>query len=223
MGGTGTAEPDGDVVVGADGVARCWWAAATPQLARYHDTEWGRGPHDEPGLFERLCLEAFQAGLSWRLVLERRAALRTALDGFEPARLAARDPADVDVLLAAPGMIRNRAKVTAVLANARVLVRLHADGTGLGPLTEEVLAAVPPPPRPAPVRRTDVPAATATSAALARRLRDAGWRFVGPTTAYAYLQAGGWVDDHLAACAARRAPSEPPGARAPRGPRGPHR
>lgn len=192
-----------DLVTGSDGLARCWWAAATPELARYHDDEWARGPRDEDGLFERLCLEAFQAGLSWRLVLERRAALRAALDDFRPTALAERDPSDVERLLDAPGMIRNRAKVGAVLSNARVLVRLHAAGSGLGALTEAVRAAVPSPARRPPVRRDDVPAATPTSAALTRRLRSEGWRFVGPTTAYAYLQAAGWVDDHLLGCHAR--------------------
>lgn len=199
-------DPDGaaDVVVGPDGAARCWWAAATPQLARYHDDEWARGPRDEHGLFERLCLEAFQAGLSWRLVLERRAALRAALDHFRPDLLADRDASDVERLLEAPGMIRNRAKVAAVLTNARVLRRLHAAGGGLGPLTEEVLAVAPAPERRPPARRDDVPASTPASEVLARRLRAEGWRFVGPTTAYAYLQAAGWVDDHLVGCHARR-------------------
>jgi len=197
-----------DLRIGVDGRARCWWAADSPMLERYHDAEWGRGPRDEQGLFERLCLEAFQTGLSWRIVLERREALRTALAGFDPQALAARDPEDpvcVRAHLDAPGMIRNRAKVVAILANARVLLGLHADGTGLRALSEASLRAHPPS-RQAPRTRTDVPSSSAASTALARRLREVGWRFVGPTTAHAYLQAVGWVDDHLEGCHARRHP-----------------
>lgn len=195
-----------DLVTGADGARRCWWAAATPELERYHDVEWGRGGRDERDLFERLSLEAFQAGLSWRIVLERRPALRAAFADFEPAAVATLGPGAADRILATPGTIRNRAKVTAVLANARVLVDLHASGSGLGRLTEAVLAERPLPSGPPPRRRDDVPASTPTSALLATRLRASGWRFVGPTTAYAYLQATGWVDDHLKGCHARRRP-----------------
>ena len=194
-----------DLVVGADGRARCWWAAATPQLERYHDEEWGHGPRDERGLFERLSLEAFQAGLSWRIVLERRDALRSALDGFDPVTLATRGPDDdahLATVLAAPGMIRNRAKVVAVLANARTLRTLHAEGSGLGVLTDAALR-LHPPAATAPRARGEVPSSSPASEELARRLRDAGWRFVGPTTAHAYLQACGWVDDHLVGCHAR--------------------
>jgi len=201
-----TREAPTDLVTGADGVRRCWWAGATPELERYHDTEWGRGGRDERGLFERLSLEAFQAGLSWRIVLERRPALRAAFADFEPAALATLGPEAVEGILAMPGIIRNRAKVTAVLANARVLVDLHVRGSGLGPLTEAVLAERPLPSGPPPRRRDDVPASTPTSTLLATRLRASGWRFVGPTTAYAYLQATGWVDDHLEGCHARRRP-----------------
>lgn len=202
----GTSKAISDLAVGADGRARCWWAADTPELARYHDDEWGRGPRDEQGLFERLCLEAFQAGLSWRLVLERRDALRAAFEGFDPAVLAARPVGEDEValVLTAPGMIRNRAKVAAVLANARVLHRLHRAGSGLHELTEDAVRAHPEVGR-APRRRADVLARSPVSTALAAVLRGVGWRFVGPTTAHAYLQASGWVDDHLVGCHARRA------------------
>jgi DNA-3-methyladenine glycosylase I len=189
-----------DLVRGADGRARCWWVADHALLGAYHDREWGRGPRDETGLFERLSLEAFQAGLSWRLVLERRDALREAFGGFEPQALARLGDHDVDRLLARPGMIRNRAKVAAVVANARILTDLHATGSGLAAITAEVIRSVPTPVRARPGRREDVPSSTATSAALARRLRADGWRFVGPVTAYAYLQAAGWIDDHLRGC-----------------------
>jgi len=188
-----------DLAVGSDGRARCWWATGT-LLERYHDDEWGRGPRHETGLFERLSLEAFQAGLSWRIVLERREALRSAFEGFVPSSVARLNDDDVDRLLSHPGMIRNRAKVVAVVHNARILVALHDSGGGLGALTEDALAAVPIAAAARPRRRTEVPASTPTSVALAHLLRRAGWCFVGPVTAHAYLQAAGWVDDHLVGC-----------------------
>jgi DNA-3-methyladenine glycosylase I len=196
---------DADLIVGPDGLARCWWAAASSLMAGYHDDEWGRGPRDERSLYERLSLEAFQAGLSWRIILERREQLRRAFAGFEPGAVAAYDEDDVVRVLSTPGTIRNLAKVRAVVTNAEVLLRLHREGSGLGAITTEVLAEVGSQPAGAPVRRSDVPAHTPTSVALARRLKACGWRFVGPTTAYAYLQAAGWVDDHLIGCHARGA------------------
>lgn len=195
------------LAAGSDGTLRCWWAVSGPTMERYHDEEWGRGPRDEQGLFERLSLEAFQAGLSWRIVLERREALRTAFVGFDPEAVAAFTSSDVVETLTREGMIRNRAKVEAVVANARLLVELREFGIGLGTLTEEVVAAHPPSGRP-PRSRQEVPATSTTSIALARRLRDLGWRFVGPTTAHAYLQAVGWVDDHVVGCVARRGPGD---------------
>jgi DNA-3-methyladenine glycosylase I len=205
--GTGAAP---DLVRGADGRARCWWAGDDDILTAYHDREWGRGPRDETSLFERLSLEAFQAGLSWRLVLQRREELRRAFADFEPAALGRLTDDDIGRILTLPGVIRNRAKVAAVVANARVLTRLHASGSGLAALTAEVMDDVPIVVAPRPRRRADVPSSTVTSIALARRLRATGWRFVGPVTAYAYLQAAGWVDDHLAGCHAQR--SDGPGA-----------
>ncbi len=196
------AEPD--LVRGEDGALRCWWAAGTPELERYHDEEWGQGARDDQALFERLSLEAFQAGLSWRIVLERRTALREAFAHFEPERLARFDETDVARLLGDPRIIRNGAKVRAVIANARLLTRLHAEGFSLLQVTEEAIRRAPDSRRSAPGRRAEVPATTPTSERLARDLRRLGWRFVGPTTAYAYLQATGWVDDHLIGCVARR-------------------
>jgi DNA-3-methyladenine glycosylase I len=200
-----------DLVVGPDGLARCWWAGTGALMASYHDHEWGRGPRDERSLYERLSLEAFQAGLSWRVVLERREQLRKAFAGFDPIAVATFTDEDVRRVLATPGTIRNLAKVRAIVSNAQLLLRLHAEGSGLGALTEEVLAAevlAAAELRSAavPTSRSDVPAHTPTSVALARRLRAIGWRFVGPTTAYAYLQAVGWVDDHLAGCHVRETP-----------------
>jgi len=201
----GTDEEASDLLVGPDGLARCWWSGASGLMTAYHDREWGRGPRDERSLYERLSLEAFQAGLSWRIVLERREQLRAAFAGFEPAAVAAFTEEDIVRALSSPGTIRNLAKVRAVVTNAAVLLRLHDEGSGLGAITTEVLAAVGPGPGSAPARRHDVPAHTPTSVALSRRLKSLGWRFVGPTTAYAYLQAAGWVDDHLIGCHARGA------------------
>lgn len=189
-----------DLARGPDGRDRCWWAGAQPELERYHDLEWGRGPRHETGLFERLSLEAFQAGLSWWLVLQRREALRQAFIGFDPPAVARLTDADVDRLMASPGVIRNRAKLEAIVHNARVLITLHDTGSGLRGLTEAVMDAVPPQTTAQPRGRVDVPSSTPTSDALARRLRGIGWRFIGPVTAYAYLQAAGWVDDHLTGC-----------------------
>lgn len=201
---------DGDLLRGTDDRLRCWWTAGDEVLERYHDLEWGKGPRDETGLFERLSLEAFQAGLSWRLVLQRREALRSAFLAFDPPSVAGFSEQDVDRVLALPGVIRNRAKIAAITHNARVLVGLHRAGTGLRSLTEEIVAAEPLGRVARPRRREEVPSSTPISVALSRRLRSEGWRFVGPVTAYAYLQAAGWVDDHLVGCHALRSPSPTP-------------
>ena len=203
--GAGTAtDADSDLIRGEDGALRCWWAAGTAELARYHDTEWGRGDRDETALFERLSLEAFQAGLSWRIVLERRQALRTAFADFVPHRVAALSQAHVEAMTQDARLIRNRAKIDAVVSNARLLGQLHERGILLRDVTDDAIARAPAAQRPPALRhRTDVPATSPASVLLARELRLLGWRFVGPTTAYAYLQAAGWVDDHLLGCVAR--------------------
>jgi DNA-3-methyladenine glycosylase I len=179
-----------------DGRPRCWWAVSTPEYVRYHDEEWGRPEHRDRALFEKLCLEAFQSGLSWLTILRKRDAFRAAFAGFEIERVAAFGERDVARLLADPGIVRNRAKIEAAIANARAAVRLD---TPLG----ELLWSFAPPERPAPRRREDVPATTPESTAMARELKRRGFRFVGPTTAYALMQACGLVNDHLAGCAAR--------------------
>ena len=144
-------------------------------------------------MFERLSLEAFQAGLSWSLILRKREAFRAAFVGFVPALVSRFDDADVERLLTDVGIVRNRAKIEATVANARAVVALE------GRLDEEVWSFAPPD-RPRPARLVDVPAVTPESTALAKRLRALGFRFVGPTTAYALMQAVGMVDDHLADC-----------------------
>ena len=187
-------------VRGPDGVRRCPWAGDDPLYVRYHDEEWGRPVTDETRVFEKLCLEGFQAGLAWITILRKREAFRAAFDGFDPGRVARYGAADVARLLADPGIVRHRGKVEAAIGNARALVRLHAAG---GSLADLVWSHAPARPGPAPRSMDDVPARTPESAALSRALKAHGFRFTGPTTAYAAMQALGVVDDHLAGCACR--------------------
>jgi DNA-3-methyladenine glycosylase I len=178
---------------------RCPWGAGTSaDYVAYHDDEWGRPVHGDAALFERLSLEAFQSGLSWLTILRKREAFRAAFAGFDPAAIAAFDAADETRLLADAGIVRNRAKVAATIANARAVLDLDR------PLSELLWSFAPTSPRPAPVSVTEVPAVTPESTAMAKALRAKGFRFVGPTTAYALMQATGMVDDHLAGCAFRR-------------------
>ena len=190
------------VVRGPDGVARCPWAGDDPLYVRYHDEEWGRPVRDERAIYEKLCLEGFQAGLAWITVLRKRDALRAAFEGFDPARVATFGERDVERMLGDANLIRHRGKIEAAIANARALLALHAEG---GSLVDLVWAHAPARPSPAPRRMADVPAQTEASQMLARQLRAHGFRFVGPTTAYAAMQALGVVDDHLAGCAFRGA------------------
>ncbi|MFF6993370.1 DNA-3-methyladenine glycosylase I [Streptomyces sp. NPDC008313] len=186
-------------LAGPDGVLRCPWALSATDYAAYHDDEWGRPVHGDDALYERLCLEAFQSGLSWITILRRREGFRTAFSGFRIASVARFTDADRDRLLADPGIIRNRAKIEATLANARVL----ADWPS-GELDELIWSFAPDPEtRPVPKSLADVPAVTDESTALSKALKKRGIRFVGPTTAYALMQACGLVDDHLVDCAAR--------------------
>lgn len=185
----------GGPVPGDDGLLRCPWAATDELLRDYHDLEWGVPVLDERGLFERLVLEGFQAGLSWRVVLAKRPALRAAFADFDPDHVAAMDDDALEAVLADPGVIRNRAKVQAVRTNAEATVALRGDG-GL----VELVWAHRPPPGPAPRVLGDAPAVTPASERLAAALRARGFRFVGPTTAQATLEAAGLVDGHLAGC-----------------------
>lgn len=184
------------VVVGDDGRARCPWGLSTPDYIAYHDDEWGRPIRDDDGLFERLTLEAFQSGLSWLTILRKRPAFRAAFAGFEIDRVAEFDDGDRERLLADAGIVRNRAKVDAALANARAAQRID------GGLAELIWRFAPDEPR-VPVVAGDVPAQTAESKALAKELKRNGIVFVGPTTAYALMQAAGLVNDHLRDCWAR--------------------
>jgi DNA-3-methyladenine glycosylase I len=180
-----------------DGRVRCPWALAAPGYAdylAYHDEEWGRPVRGERPLYERITLEAFQSGLAWVTVLRKREAFRRAFADFDPTVVAAYDETDVDRLLADAGIIRNRRKIEAAIANARVVVGLS------GGLTDLLWSFAPDRGRPAPRSPADVPAVTPESTAMARALRAEGFRFVGPTTAYALMQATGMVNDHLADC-----------------------
>lgn len=184
-----------------DGGLRCPWGLSTEDYLTYHDTEWGRPVHGDDALFERLCLEAFQSGLSWLTILRRREGFRSAFAGFKIAAVAEFTDADKERLLADAGIIRNRAKIEATLANAKVLADWHA-----GELDELIWSHAPDPAaRLAPRTVEDVPAVTPESTALAKDLKKRGLRFVGPTTAYALMQACGLVDDHLAGCVVRGA------------------
>jgi DNA-3-methyladenine glycosylase I len=171
-------------------------------LERYHDEEWGFPVLDERGLFERISLEAFQSGLSWRTILAKRDAFRAAFAGFDPDAVARFGAPDVARLLADAGIVRNRAKIEATLANASATVALRAAAE---PLDALVRAHAPAPNDPAPTTWADVQSTRPETVALARELKRRGFRFVGPTTLYALMQACGLVDDHLAGCPARAA------------------
>lgn len=191
-----TAEISSGLRVGVDGLARCWWCGDDPGYVAYHDDEWGRPVTDEVGVFERLCLEGFQAGLSWLTILRKRPTFRLVFAGFDPATIAAFDGDDIARLMDDAGIVRNRAKIEATIGNARALLAMHAAGEGLSDLVwEHRPEAHAPPCAPA-----DVPAITEESTRLSRALKRRGFRFVGPTTCYAAMQAMGVVDDHLEGC-----------------------
>lgn len=174
---------------------RCGWAGSAPEYLAYHDDEWGRPLRGVTAMFERLCLEGFQSGLSWIVILRKRPAFRVAFAGFEPTAVAGFGDADVRRLLADPGIVRNRAKIEATVHNARAVLQLDT------PLDELVWSFAPEPgSRPRPATLHEVPAITAESTAMARELKRRGLRFVGPTTCYALMQAAGLVDDHVAGC-----------------------
>ncbi len=191
---------EASVLPGPDGRPRCPWGVSAPDYVTYHDDEWGQPVHGDAAVYERLCLEAFQSGLSWLTILRKREAFRSAFAGFDPTAVAGFGPHDVARLLSDSRIVRNRAKIDAAIANARLVAEMP-----VGEL-DRLLWSFAPKPRPAPRTTADVPAVTAESTAMAGELRRRGFRFVGPTTAYALMQATGMVDDHLAGCVARREP-----------------
>lgn len=190
-----TAMPAVSTVTGPDGRPRCPWGASTPDYREYHDTEWGVPLHGTAALFERLSLEAFQSGLSWLTILRKREAFRRAFHGFDPVVVAAFTDDDVARLLTDRSIVRNHAKITATVRNARAVTELGAD-------LDALLWSFAPDPaaRPAPVSLAEVAARTPESEAMARALRRRGLRFVGPVTCHALMQATGMVNDHLAGC-----------------------
>ena len=190
-------EPDNpDLVVGDDGLARPVWAATDPFLREYYDTEWGMPVRDERGVFERLSLEAFQSGLSWATILRKRPAFRDAFSGFDPEAVAGFREADVARLLADARIVRNRAKILATIGNARATLHLRKSGDVAGGLAGLVWSFQPEA-TPQPHRLSDIPTQSPQSAALSRELKRRGFRFVGPTTMHALMEAIGIIDTHL--------------------------
>ena len=177
---------------GPDGKPRCPWGLSAPEYLAYHDEEWGRPLHGDTAIFERLCLEGFQSGLSWLTILRKRENFRAAFAGFEPGAVAAFGEQDVARLMADTGIVRNRAKITAVMTNARAALNVDLDDL-VWKYAEEHK----------PVTLDDIPAQTPASKALSKELRRNGFVFTGPVTAYATMQACGIVNDHLSACCAR--------------------
>jgi len=176
------------------------FGSGDPLYLAYHDEEWGRPLRDESGIYERLCLEGFQSGLSWRTILRKRPAFRSGFADFDPEVVAAFGPADVERLLSDPGIVRHRGKIEAAIANARATLSLRASGASL----QTLFWAHAPEVHPAPRTAAEIPSSTHASALLAGRLRQEGFRFLGPTTVYAAMQACGVVNDHLAGCPSRR-------------------
>lgn len=186
------------IVTGSDGLARCAWVGDDEEYRRYHDEEWGIPLHGDRALFEKMALEGFQAGLSWITILRKRPRFREAFAGFDPAQVAGFGAEDVERLMADAGIVRNRAKIEATIANA-MLVGDMADGE-----LDELMWSFAPTgsasERTRPAAMADVPAVTPESTALSKALRKRGFRFVGPTTMYALMQSAGMVDDHLFGC-----------------------
>jgi DNA-3-methyladenine glycosylase I len=192
-----------DVIVGADGLARCFWCGSDAEYVAYHDDEWGMPVTEDVRLFEKICLEGFQSGLSWLTILRKREAFRRAFSGFDPAKVARFGARDVARLLADPGIVRHRGKIEAAIGNARRALELAdefgsiaafvwrfepAGGSRPARITRATLARLGPAPE---------------AAALAQALKRRGFAFVGPTTAYAFMQAMGLVNDHVESCAFR--------------------
>jgi DNA-3-methyladenine glycosylase I len=183
-----------DLVIGVDGLARCAWGASSPEYIAYHDLEWGRPVRDENALYEKITLEAFQSGLSWLTILRKREAFRKAFAGFDLGRVARFGDKDINRLLADAGIVRNRAKIEAAIQNARAAQQVPEGLTAL------LWSFAPEPRRRRLPSMADAPASTPESTAMAKELKRRGFRFVGPTTAYALMQATGMVDDHLDGC-----------------------
>jgi DNA-3-methyladenine glycosylase I len=190
-------QPAPHLTRGSDGRRRCWWGASTPEYERYHDEEWGRPITDDRGIYERLTLEAFQSGLSWLTILRKRDNFRAAFANFDIEAVAGFGARDVKRLMSDAGIVRNRAKIDAAIANARAAAALDAS------LAELVWSHAPTGRRRAPRATEQIPATTTESTALSKELKKCGFRFLGPTTVYATMQACGIVNDHLSRCYVR--------------------
>ncbi|NOY55212.1 MAG: DNA-3-methyladenine glycosylase I [Actinobacteria bacterium] len=185
--------------IGSDGTLRCWWPGDDPLYVAYHDDEWGFPVTDDRALFQKISLDAFQAGLAWITILRKREAFRRAFDGFDIETVASYGSGAVERLLANPGIVRHRGKIEATIANARLALDVIDEFGSLA----EYLWRFAPDPGPAPTY--DIPAVTEESKALSTDLRSRGWKFVGPTVIYAFMQAIGMVNDHLDGCSIRPA------------------
>jgi DNA-3-methyladenine glycosylase I len=191
------------VVPGDDGRRRCGWCTSAPEYLSYHDEEWGRPVTDDVRIYEKLCLEGFQSGLSWLTILRKRDGFRRAFAGFVPELVAGFGPTDVDRLLADPGIVRHRGKIEAAIANAHATLQAQQLHGSLSALVWRHAPARRG--HPVPKRLGELPATTAESVSLSKALKSLGFRFIGPTTAYAAMQSLGLVNDHLSGCWVRSA------------------
>jgi DNA-3-methyladenine glycosylase I len=187
-----------DTVIGTDGKPRCRWASSDPLYEKYHDTEWGRPLRDDRALFELLTLEGCQAGLSWITVLRKRENYRRAYDGFDPKKIARYTPAKLRKLLADPGIIRHRGKIEASVSNAKAYLALVEREGSFAKFLWSFVGGKPRKNRPRNFKQ--VPARTAESDAMSKALKKAGFKFIGSTVCYAFMQASGMVDDHVVGC-----------------------
>jgi DNA-3-methyladenine glycosylase I len=185
-----------ELVVGDDRRERCWWGTSAPDYVAYHDTEWGFGVGDDHRLFEKLCLEGFQSGLSWLTILRKRENFRAAFAGFDPRLIADFDETDVDRLLGDAGIVRHQGKIRSTINNAsRSIEMIDEFGSIANYMWPQATFGDPP---------TEIPSLTPASAAISKDLKRRGWSFVGPTTVYAFMQAMGLVNDHLDGCWVRK-------------------
>jgi len=195
-----TAQTSQSTVKGEDGNKRCAWCVSDPQYMKYHDTEWGKPVTDDQKLYEKLCLEGFQAGLSWLTILRKRENFREAFQSFDPEKVAKFTSRDITRLMKNEGIVRNRMKIEATIANAKATLRVQDE---LDSLSTLIWSFAPKKPKRAPRTLSDIPATSPESVALSKELLKRGFKFVGPTTMYAAMQSLGLVNDHLATCFAR--------------------
>lgn len=185
-----------ELVVGDDELARCWWGTSTPDYAHYHDTEWGFGVTSDVRLFEKICLEGFQSGLSWLTILRKRDNFRNAFAGFDPEQVAGFGERDVERLLSDAGIVRHQGKIRSTINNAARALEMIDEHGSIAAFFWPHATFSPGPP-------TEIQAITETSTMLSKQLKKLGWSFVGPTTMYAFMQAMGLVNDHLDGCYVR--------------------